>query len=165
MSNLGETQALEVNLAKHDQNNMNNMNMYVAFEILDIVYLILMHVGIVIFLYVLHKVTIWTAEMINKNYINKKACNSILCKAWNEQTDIYLQVAVKSCQASLKCYLGTFLGAPSEIEINNLTDSIKISLIKGFIKDKIAIDWTINLTHQLKYTSITCEGEKFYLPD
>ena len=40
MSNLGETQALEVNLAKHDQNNMNNMNMHVAFEILDIVYLI-----------------------------------------------------------------------------------------------------------------------------
>ena len=138
---------------------------HVAFEILDIVYLILMHVGIVIFLYVLHKVTIWIAEMINKNYINKKACNSILCKAWNEQTDIYLQVAVKSCQTSLKCYLGTFLGAPSEIEINNLTDPIKISLIKGFIKDKIAIDWTINLTHQLKYTSITCEGEKFYLPD
>ena len=102
MSNLGETQALEVNLAKHDQNNMNNMNMHVAFEILDIVYLILMHVGIVIFLYVLHKVTIWIAEMINKNYINKKACNSILCKAWNEQTDIYLQVAVKSCQTSLK---------------------------------------------------------------
>ena len=165
MSNLGETQALEVNLAKHDQNNMNNMNVHVAFEILDIVYLILMHVGIVIFLYVLHKVTIWIAEMINKNYINKKACNSILCKAWNEQTDIYLQVAVKSCQTSLKCYLGTFLGAPSEIEINNLTDPIKISLIKGFIKDKIAIDWTINLTHQLKYTSITCEGEKFYLPD
>ena len=65
----------------------------------------------------------------------------------------------------LKCYLGTFLGAPSEIEINNLTDPIKISLIKGFIKDKIAIDWTINLTHQSKYTSITCEGEKFYLPD
>ena len=32
MSNLGETQALEVNLAKHDQ---NNMNMHVAFEILD----------------------------------------------------------------------------------------------------------------------------------
>ena len=58
MSNLGETQALEVNLAKHDQNNKNNMNMHVAFEILDIVYLILMHVGIVIFLYVLHKVTI-----------------------------------------------------------------------------------------------------------
>ena len=77
----------------------------------------------------------------------------------------YLQVVVKSCQTSLKCYLGTFLGAPSEIEINNLTDPIKISLIKGFIKDKIAIDWTINLTHQLKYTSITCEGEKFYLPD
>ena len=51
MSNLGETQALEVNLAKHDQ---NNMNMHVAFKILDIVYLILMHVGIVIFLYVLH---------------------------------------------------------------------------------------------------------------
>ena len=49
MSNLGETQALEVNLAKHDQ---NNMNMHVAFEILDVVYLILMHVGIVIFLYV-----------------------------------------------------------------------------------------------------------------
>ena len=165
MSNLGETQALEVNLAKHDQNNMNNMNMHVAFEILYIVYLILMHVGIVIFLYVLHKVIIWIAEMINKNYINKKACNSILCKAWNEQTDIYLQVAVKSCQTSLKCYLGTFLGAPSEIQINNLTDPIKISLIKGFIKDKIAIDWNINLTHQLKYTSITCEGKKFYLPD
>ena len=52
-SNLGETQALEVNLAKHDQ---NNKNMHVAFEILDIVYLILMHVGIVIFLYVLYKV-------------------------------------------------------------------------------------------------------------
>ena len=130
MSNLGETQTLEVNLAKHDQNNMNNMNMHVAFEIRDIVYLILMHVGIVIFLYFLHKVTIWIAEMINKNYINKKACNSILCKAWNEQTDIYLQVAVQSCQTSLKCYLGTFLGAPSEIEINNLTDPIKISLIK-----------------------------------
>ena len=141
------------------------MNMHVAFEILDIVYLILMHVGIVIFLYVLHKVTMWIAEMINKNYINKKACNSILCKAWNEQTDIYLQVAVKSCKTSLKCYLGAFLGAPSEMEINNLTDPIKISLIKGFIKDKIAIYWTINLTHQLKYTSITCEGEKFYLPD
>ena len=45
MSNLGETQALEVNLEKHDQ---NNMNMHVAFEILDIVYLILMHVGILI---------------------------------------------------------------------------------------------------------------------
>ena len=29
MSNLGETQALDVNLAKHDQNNMNNMNMHV----------------------------------------------------------------------------------------------------------------------------------------
>ena len=39
MSNLGETKALEVNLAKHDQNNMNNMNMHVAFEILDIVYI------------------------------------------------------------------------------------------------------------------------------
>ena len=34
MSNLGETQALEVNLAKHDQ---NNMNMHVAFKVLDIV--------------------------------------------------------------------------------------------------------------------------------
>ena len=125
MSNLGETQALEVNLAKHDQKNMNNMNMHVAFKILDVVDfdfdLILMHAGIVIFLYVLHKVTIWIAEMINKDYINKKTCNSTLCKAWNEQTDIYLQVAVKSCQTSLKCYLGTFLGAPSEIEINNLT--------------------------------------------
>ena len=162
MSNLGETQALEVNLAKHDQ---NNMNMHVAFEILDIIYLILMHVGIVIFPYVLHKVTIWITEMIYKNYLNKKACNSILCKAWNEQTDIYLQVAVKSCQTSLKYYIGTFLGAPSEIEISNLTDPIKISLIKGFINVKIAIDWAINLTHQLKYTSITCEGEKFYLPD
>ena len=32
MPNLGETQALEVNLAKHDHNNMNNMNMHVAFE-------------------------------------------------------------------------------------------------------------------------------------
>ena len=30
MSNLGETQALEVHLAKHDQ---NNMNIHVAFEI------------------------------------------------------------------------------------------------------------------------------------
>ena len=140
MSDLGEARALEVDLAGRDQNSMNNMNVRVAFEILDVVCLVLVHVGIVVFLCVLHEVTMWIAEMINKNYINKKACNSILCKAWNEQTDIYLQVAVKSCQTSLKCYLGTFLGAPSEIEINNLTDPIKISLIKGFIKDKIAID-------------------------
>ena len=62
-----------------------------------------------------------------------------------EWTNWYLEVAVKSCQTSLKCYIGTFLGAPSEIEVINLTDPIKISLIKGF--------------------SITCEGEKFYLPE
>ena len=48
------------------------MNMHVAFGILDIVYLILMHVGIVIFLYVLHKVTIWIAEMINKTTLTRK---------------------------------------------------------------------------------------------
>ena len=57
---------------------------------------------------------------MNENYINKKACKSLIhvWNNWNDQTDVYLQVGVKSCHASLKCYVGTFIGPPSEIEIN-----------------------------------------------
>ena len=43
-----------------------------------------------------------------------------------------------------------------------LTDPINIKLIKGWINDKIQVDWALNL--KMKHTSITHEGENFYLP-
>ena len=79
-------------------------------------------------------------------------------------THIYLQVGIKSCPATLKCYVGTILGSPSETEINNLTDPINIKLIKGWINDKIQVDWALNL--KMKHSSITYEGgNNFYLPE
>ena len=83
--------------------------------------------------------------MINKNYLNKKSCSSLFCNAWCDQTDIFLQIATKSCHRSLKCSIGTFLGSPSGIEINNLMDPIIIRLVKCWINDKLNIDCQINI--------------------
>ena len=73
MTNLGQAKALEVTLA----NDNRTMDMHVVIKVLDIVYLILMHAGCVLFLYILTKIVIWMAKLINENNMNKKACNSI----------------------------------------------------------------------------------------
>jgi len=63
MTNLGKTDALEVALTKQDG---DNLAMHILMEFLDVVYLILMHAGVIILLYLLLKLTLWIICMAQR---------------------------------------------------------------------------------------------------
>ena len=152
MSNLAETQAMEVILTK---SNNDSMILYLFMGILDVIYLILMHAGIMIILYVSFKVACWIMRLTQTEYLNpRRRSNSLLGWFLTDQCDLYLQLTAQNGPA-LKCYMGTLNGPPSELTLHDLPTDI--SLRKGWLCDKLEIDWKHS-------PSATYEGERFYFP-
>jgi hypothetical protein len=84
-----------------------------------------------------------------RQYFVRQSCQSWLCRAWQEQIDLYLQVSTIECRNSCKIYLGSVLGPPSGIKLTGQATVEGMWQTWGCLTDTLYIKWgSIKITYQ-----------------
>lgn len=156
LSQLQGSHAMSVTLGKTTNDGTNILDtLIMRYEPMDMAVWIGMYFCCVIMLFSIFKTYQWILQH-QKIYVNqKKHCNSLACRGWTDQTDIYLQIASKTCMSSIKFYLGTLLGQPKEIVVNGRLSIANLEYSRGLLTDKITILWQQN--------HLICDGDQFFL--
>lgn len=123
-----------------------------------------MHVGCILLLYILYKVTLWIVVSLKTNYINKHSCNNF-AHALNDKCDIYLQFGSTSCPSSLKLYLGSLIGSPQQLRVNNMINPENVVLTTCWMHDKFTFNWDKHLIENTSKTYVVHQGGRLYLPN
>ena len=157
LNTFGQARAIKVTVTWNNKQITDLINMDIAWEAKDVMISLGMYFGIGLTLYILY-FGYRKLKECRISYLNqKKHCESLICNGWNDQTDIYLQIASKNCMASMKFYLGTLLGQPKEIVVRGKLTINHLSYNKGCFYDSVRINW------QQKHLEL--DSETFYLPD
>ena len=121
-------------------------------------------IGICIYFCV--KILFWIYHLIitnflyNKNIITphtKEKCDNVFCNTWVQSCDIYLQMSGMKCRKAIKCYVGTLLGDPQDIEMHIRIANKDVLYKKNWFFDIIEID--------TKLAYIKYNKQRYYLPN
>ena len=92
-----------------------------------------------------------------RTFRTTKTCPDLFCQVLKDSTDIYLQVGTMDCPNGAKVYLGSLLGPPMALRIEQSLGTKDLLLFKGMTFDILQINWrTLDMSYQ---------GRTFYLPD